>query len=113
MNCLKNEHTLLPKKNWKPTAKTVLCERHFKAEFIKRAKRTTLKWAMNPVPSIQSTAASKRPASLPPVTDFRKPPKIRNVLPDEKPEFDDQDLIRCFNNIDIVKHCPTGYLGKN
>ena len=67
---------------------------------------------MNPVPTIQSTAASKRPASLPPVTELRKPPKIRNVLPDEKPEFDDQDLIRCFNNIDIVKHFPTGYQGK-
>ena len=36
------------KKDWQPTAKTLLCENHFKENYIKRGKRTTLKWEINP-----------------------------------------------------------------
>ena len=115
---LKNDELLkkwtdfINKKNWTPTARTVLCEKHFTQDFIKRGQRTTLKWDINPVPSVQSSAAAKRPASFPPVTGLRKPPKIRNILPDQKKDFDNQDLIRSLNEIDVVKHCPAGYQGK-
>ena len=36
-------------------------------------------------------------------------PKIGNILPDEKSKFEDQDLIRSFDKVAAVKHCPPGY----
>ena len=73
--------------NWTPTNSSVLCEKHFEGHYIKRGNRTTLQWDQNPIPTIQSTMALKRPASFPPVEMLRKPPKIRNICPDQLPEF--------------------------
>ena len=69
-------------KEWKPTAKTVLCEKHFEECYMKRGMRTTLKWEINPVPTVHTSAAAKRPSSFPTIKPQRKAPKIRNIVPD-------------------------------
>ena len=100
------------KKDWLPTNSSVICEKHFKDIYLKRGKRTTLNWEMNPVPTIHNSEALQRPANFPEIKYLRKPPKIRNILPDQKPEFDAIDLIKSFDKIDPIKHCPEGYKGK-
>ena len=48
----------------------------------------TLKWKLNLVPIIHSKIARKRP-SLPNTTPLRRPPKGRNIEPDQIPQFND------------------------
>ena len=95
--------------NWTPTNSSVLCEKHFEGHYIKRGNRTTLQWDQNPIPTIQSTMALKRPASFPPVEMLRKPPKIRNICPDQLPEFKENDIIATLDQIDPDKRCPPMY----
>ena len=47
------------KLDWKQTVTSVLCEKYFKENFVKSEKRTTLNLKLNPIPSIQSSAAMK------------------------------------------------------
>lgn len=100
------------KKNWSSTSSSVLCEKHFQEKFLKRSNRTTLKWDLNPVPTIQDDEAMKRPAEFPEIHELRKPPKIRNILPDQMEEFSDMDKISSLDDIDPVKSCPQGYEAK-
>ena len=51
----------------------------------------------------------KRPSLLPNVPALRKPSKLRNVQPDQMPEFHTNDLIHRIADLDPVKHCPPGY----
>ena len=100
---------------WKPTKSSVLCENHFEDHYILHGKRKTLKWCLNPVPTIHSELAAKRPSTLPTLTPVRKPPKIRNILPDQAPEFFRSDLIRSLKEIND-EHCPPGFqvkIGEN
>lgn len=96
-------------KDWKPSSCSVLCEKHFKEKLISRGKRCTLKWKLNPVPTIHSEIAMKRPSLLPNISALRNPPKIRNIQPDQKQEFFSKDLIHSIEDIDPVKHCPPGF----
>ena len=43
----------------------------------------------------------------PNIKSWRKPPKIRNVEPDQLPEFHREDRISKFEDIG-AKHCPSG-----
>ena len=89
---------------------STLCEKHFKEDFDKRGKRTTLNWKLNPIQSIQSSAAiyMKRPSSFPIMTELRKPPKIRNIIPDQMDEFIQFDFIKTLPDIDLIKDCSQG-----
>lgn len=98
--------------NWTATSTAVLCEKHFKEDVIKRGKRTTLDWNLNPIPTIQSSLARKRPSSFPVTSEMRKPPKIRNILQDQISDFNERDVIKSFKCIDPVKHRPQGYEAK-
>ena len=100
------------KQDWKPTATTVLCEKHFKEDLVKHGKRTTLNWNLDPIPTIQSPAAMKRPASFPIMTEIRKPPKIRNIYPDQLKSFTNSDVIKSLSDIDPIRDCPPGFQGK-
>ena len=40
---------------------------------------------MNPVSTVQSSTAEKRPASFPLVKSPRKVPKVRNIFPNRSP----------------------------
>ena len=97
------------RRDWNPTQSSVVCEKHFADRLVTRGKRTTLNWSLNPIPTIHSELACKRPSTLTNVTDFRKPPKIRNVLPDQMNDFTASDTITDLKDIDTVKHCPPGF----
>ena len=77
-----------------PGKSAVLCEKHFKDYYIKRGKKTTLFWDKNPVPTQQTSEAQKRPACFPEMTELRKPPKIRNILPDQQTDFRNKDIYK-------------------
>ena len=100
---------LVGKTDWAPTNASVFCENHFKEEFLKRGKRTTLKWDLNPVPTIHNKAAMKRPAYFPEIKEFRKSLKIRNILPDQMKDFYSEGKINAYEDIDHIKHCPQDY----
>ena len=103
---------LVGKTDWAPTNASVFCENHFKEEFLKRGKRTTLKWDLNPVPTIHNKAAMKRPAYFPEIKELRKSLKIRNILPDQMKDFYSEGKINAYEDIDHIKHCPQGYEAK-
>ena len=94
------------KPNWTATSTSVLCEKHFKEDVIKRGKRTTLNWNLNLIPTIQTTNARKRLSSLPVMSEMRRPPKIRNIEEDQISDFNERDVIKNFKSIDPVKHRP-------
>ena len=75
------------RRDWEPKYTSVLYEKHFDEEFITRGKCCTLKWSMNPVPTKHSFVALKRPSTLPEMLTPRKPVKIRNIEPDQLPDF--------------------------
>ena len=112
---LKNEELLqkwikfVNRKDWIPTSSSVLCEKHFQENLIARSQRNKLKWHLNPIPTIHSESARKRPSMLPNVCQSRKKPKQRNVLPDEIQNFIDRDVILKFQDIDVQNHCPQGF----
>ena len=71
--------------NWEPNGSSVLCEKHFSKELISRGKsKCTLKFKLNPVPTIHSNDSLKRPSALPtPEPPPRKLPKLRGIQEDE------------------------------
>lgn len=100
------------KQDWKATSVSVLCEKHFKDLLINRGNRNTLKWNLNPIPTIQSPLARKRPSSFPTINEMRKAPKTRHVDQEQMTEFNNNDSIKSLEDIDYIKHCPQGYEGK-
>ena len=50
--------------NWTPSSNSVICCKHFDAKFISDGKRKKLKWSLNPIPTIHTSNALKRPLSL-------------------------------------------------
>ena len=99
------------KLNWTATSTAVLCKKHVKEDAIKRGKRTTLNWNLNPIPTIQTTITRKR-TSLPAMSEMRRPPKIRSIEEDQISDFNLRDVIKNFKSIDPVKHWPKGYEAK-
>ena len=39
-------------KLWKPGKNSGICSKHFEEHFLKVGKRTTLRWELNPIPTI-------------------------------------------------------------
>ena len=99
------------RRDWHPSVTSVICEKHFHEDAMTRGKRVTLKWNLNPVPTKFIPPSNKRPLCLPAIEGWRKPPKVRNIEPDQLPDFNDADLIRSITDLDAVKHCPPGYKG--
>ena len=97
------------RKEWTPTASSVICEKHFHEDALSRGKqRVVLKWKWNPVPTICRTPCEKRPLTQPNIDSWRKPPKIRNIEADQFLDFQREDQIL---NLDDLKekHCPPGF----
>ena len=67
--------------NWEPTKYTGICSKHFESKFLKIGKRTTLKWELNPVPTIYPKGIL--PSLLPTPSSSRKPATNRNLEVDE------------------------------
>ena len=53
---------------WKPSANSVICEFHFEAEdrLIRKGKRWTLKWKLNPMPTMLTDEMKAMPQSVQP-----------------------------------------------
>ena len=99
---------------WKPTSNSVLCEKHFEKHFISRGKeKSTLKWSLNPVPTIYTgDTYLKRPSVLPiPESTPRKKPTQRGVYADEINDFNKMDMINSFEDFG-EEDAPTGFLTK-
>ena len=80
---------------------SVLCEKHFNQTLIKREKkRNKLIWKSNPIPTIYTEEARKRPSMCQTPSEPRKPPKVRNIQPDELQQFTAADVIKDFTDID-------------
>ena len=80
-----------------------LCE-----AFINPGKRTKLKWELDPVPTIHTSAALEVPSTLPTSSTSRKPPKEREYQKDELAQFGKQDKITNFDDI-TENHAPDNY----
>lgn len=112
-----NKEHLLPawvkfvnRKDWKPTKNSVICEFHFEGNLINKGNRWTLKWKVNPVPTLFTDEMNESPKSLQPphAPPPRKPPMKRNYQEDEINTFLSHDIIKDFSEID-EKHAPTGF----
>ena len=78
--------------DWTPTIHTVFCELHFDEFLLKRGGKTTLKWSLNPVPTIYSKELNKTPSSLPTKQTARKPPAKRNFGEDQLNKFYEREF---------------------
>ena len=69
--------------DWKPSSNSVICSKHFDDKFICNGQRKILNWSLNPIPTIHTTNALKRPLTLKNPLELRKPPKIRVYQEDQ------------------------------
>ena len=70
--------------NWSVTKNSVICVKHFEDKFLLRGdKQTKLNRKLNPIPSIHTHEALKRPSTLRNPPAPRKPPKVRVFQEDE------------------------------
>ena len=86
------------RKDWIPTKHSVLCELHFEDKFITRGEKCTLKWLMNPVPSIYPAELLESPPALPTPQTTQNLPKKRTFQEDELETFQQNDIVRSLHN---------------
>ena len=105
-----NEHWVrfVNRTHWQPFQSSVLCVKHFEEKFILHGKKSNLKWAINPIPTIHSDEVLKRPSTLPTPVIQRKAPKTRLYREDQIGSFRDNDIISNFEEL-TDKHCPSGF----
>ena len=80
---------------WKPSANSVICEFHFEDRLIRKGKRWTLKWKLNPIPTMLTDEMKAMPQSVQPTPAAppRKSPAKRTYQEDEINAFLSQDII--------------------
>ena len=96
------------RRDWKPSANSVLCELHFEEKYVIRGKKCNLRWNINPIPTIYSMETLRKPSSLPTPKVFRKAPKIRLYQEDQLETFLHSDLIDDFSLLN-EQHSPEGF----
>lgn len=95
------------RKNWTPTAYSVICIDHFDPKYIKHGKKCKLLWNLSPVPTIHTDMTT--PSSV-----FRKPliprhvPTPRYFGKEQLAEFEISDKIICLDSL-TEEHCPKGF----
>ena len=77
--------------------------KHFEERYIIKGKRNKLDWKLDPIPTIHSREALKRPSVLTTPNIPRKQPKERALQPDQLQDFQESDQIIDFENIDYQK----------
>ena len=82
-----------------PTNHGGICAKHFEGKYLKVGNRTTLRWDLDPVPTIYSNKEAIPPSVLPTPTTSRKAPIRKTTIPDQFDEFKDQDKIKDFASI--------------
>ena len=96
------------RRDWAPTRRSGVCSKHFEEKFLKVGKRATLRWELQPVPSIYSGNESIPPSVMPTPKTQRKPPSRVTALTDQLDDFNDHDKISDFSSIG-ESLCPSGY----
>ena len=94
----------------KPSANSVICEFHFEDRLIRKGKRWTLKWKLNPMPTMLTDEMNAMPQSvqLTPAAPPRKPPAKRTYQEDEINAFLSQDIIGDFSELNST-HAQPGF----
>ena len=95
---------------WKPSANSVICEFHFEDRLIRKGKRWTLKWKLNPMPTMLTDEMKAMPQSVQPTPAAppRKPPVKRTYQEDEINAFLSLDIIGDFSELNST-HAPPGF----
>ena len=95
---------------WKPSANSVICEFHFEDRLIRKGKRWTLKWKLNPMPTILTDEMKAMPQSVQPTPGAppRKPQAKHTYQEDEINAFLSQDIIGDFFELNCT-HAPPGF----
>ena len=95
---------------WKPSSNSVICEFHFEDRLIRKGKRWTLKWKLNPMPTMLTDEMKAMPQSIQPTPAAppRKPPAKRTYQEDEINAFLSQDIIGDFSDLNST-HVPPGF----
>ena len=95
--------------DWKPTKNSVICGKHFESKFILTGKqRNFLDWKLNPIPTLHTDKALKKPSLLPTMSVPRKTPKLRVYQEDQLGDFNSIYLVRSFEEL-CKKDCLTGF----
>ena len=63
---------------------------------------------MQPVPTLHTAEAMKRPSTLPNTSSPRKAPKVQIYQEDELSNFQHKDVISCFADL-CTRNAPKGY----
>ena len=88
------------RKEWQPTKNSGVCSKHFEEKYLKNGVRTTLRWELNPVPSIYPNLDGVVSKSLLPSMPTRRKSPTRRAFPDQINDFKLQDKIKDFSQID-------------
>ena len=91
--------------NFNVTKNSGICLNHFNEKFIKVGQRKTLRWELDPEPSVYDVPML--PSVAPTPVSKRKKPKDRSS-PDEIKQFTENDIIRSFADI-TTDMCPQGF----
>ena len=84
-----------------------MCAKHFEDKFIKVGKRKTLRWDLDPEPTIY--AVPILPSLIPTPETKRKKPTDRSIIPDEMATFTEVHQIKSLSDIDSSM-CPSGFV---
>ena len=71
------------RRDWLAAKYSVLCELHFEEKYVRRGKKCTRQWSMNPVPTVYPQKLLSKPYSLPTQQTTRSLPRKRS-FPDCK-----------------------------
>ena len=77
----------LSRKLWLPTKNSGISAKHFEERFLKKGLRTTLRWNLNPVPTLYCNIESIPKSLLPSQTTGGVALKDRSTLEDEHSKF--------------------------
>ena len=86
----------------------MICIKHFESKYAIKGKRNKLDWKLNPVPTIHSVEALKKPSVLCSSLAPRREPKRRIFQKDQLEQFKNNDSINDFTD-SSEKTCPSGF----
>jgi hypothetical protein len=96
--------------NLKLTQYSAICANHFEEYYLEKGKkRTILQWHLDPIPTIYDL--EEKPSLKATQTILRKPPRDRSTQPCQQKQFNDEDLIKNFDQLDD-KLCPENFIFK-
>ena len=105
---LQQWNRVVNRSEWVASCNSVICIKHFEEKYIIRGKKNNLMFCLNPIPTINTEIALKRPSTLPTPIIPRKAPKLRVFQKDQSGEFSDNCKIDSFEDL-CDKGCLKGF----